>query len=68
MNVSYIALFQEELNGRVYSFTIPLGAPYVDCHEIAAKFSGAIVQMEKEAADAVKKEQEAAPAEAELVS
>lgn len=68
MNVSYIALIQEELNGRVYSFTIPLGAPYLDCHEMASKFSQAVVQMEKEAADAVKKEQEAAPVEAELVS
>jgi len=58
MNVSNIALIQEELNGRVYSFTIPLGAPYLDCHEIASRFSAAIVSMEKEAAEAVKKEQE----------
>ena len=58
----------EEKNGKTYVFSMPVGAPFGEAYDVAFEMLSKIVELSKNAADKMKREEEVKEEAAEVVT
>jgi hypothetical protein len=58
MNGLYAMILYNEKNQKVYSFSVPLGVPWQEAHEVALEFAQGVLDLQKQIEDQAKKKQD----------
>lgn len=51
MNIKSNIVIEIEKSGRVYSYVMPIGAPYGEAHDVAFEVASEIIKMSQKAID-----------------
>lgn len=69
MDFNLVGYVQMEIvkENRKYLFYLPWGAPFAECHEVAAKFVSNVIELQKQEEEKLKAQQTAQQDQSEAI-